>query len=75
MHTSMRDIVTEFNDTLKGRCAVCLENFCEEHEISEESSKGFSDRYDLVRIDQCFHRFHLLCVHRDWFMERKIEKD
>ena len=27
----------------------------------------------MVRIDNCFHRFHLICVHRDWFMTRKLE--
>ena len=74
LHTMMRDTVTEYNDTVKGRCAICLENFITEEE-PEESSVGFSDRFDLVRVDQCFHRFHLLCVHRDWFMERKVEKD
>ena len=26
LHEKMREIVTEYNDTIKGRCAVCLEN-------------------------------------------------
>jgi hypothetical protein len=38
-------------------------------------TQKFTDRYDLVRIDSCFHRFHLLCVARDWFLIRRIEKD
>ena len=24
----MKNIVTSYNDTVKGRCAVCLEHFC-----------------------------------------------
>jgi len=48
---------------------VCLEQFCEDGEGS------FTDRVDLVRVNTCFHRFHLICVHRDWFMERCKEKD
>lgn len=35
----------------------------------------FTDRVDLVRIDNCYHRFHLLCVFRDWFMKRHAEWD
>lgn len=35
----------------------------------------FSSRPDLVRVEECFHRFHLLCLYRDWFMARKEEKD
>lgn len=62
--------MTGFNDTVSGRCAVCLEPFC-----SEQVDQKFTERPDLVRIDQCFHRFHLLCVHRDWFMQRNQEKD
>ena len=70
LHEKMREIVTGFNDTVSGRCAVCLEPFC-----SEDVDQKFTERPDLVRIDQCFHRFHLLCVHRDWFMQRNQEKD
>lgn len=68
----IRDILTEYNDTLRGRCAICLEDFKdEEHKTVEK----FSDRQDLVRVDVCFHKFHLKCLYRDWFMERKVEKD
>ena len=35
----------------------------------------FTERVDLVKIDHCLHRFHLICVHRDWFMPRFKEKD
>ena len=35
----------------------------------------FTERTDLVRIDKCFHRFHILCVYRDWYMERSTETD
>jgi hypothetical protein len=75
LHEKMREIVTSFNDTTNGRCAVCLENFNGEEDQEESESNGFASRVDLVRIDRCFHRFHLLCLHRDWFMERKSEKD
>lgn len=75
LYELMRDIVTSFNDTTRGRCAVCLENFCEEERDEGSGQPGFSERIDLVRIDKCFHRFHLLCLHRDWFMKRKAEKD
>ena len=27
MHDKAREILSEYNDTLKGRCAICLENF------------------------------------------------
>lgn len=41
----------------------------------DETQQKFSDRADLVRVDECFHRYHLKCLYRDWFMTRKIEKD
>lgn len=73
MHEKMREILTEYNDTLHGRCAVCLEKFCEdESKLAEEK---FTDRIDLVRVGECFHRFHLICLYRDWFMTRVREKD
>ena len=72
LHDKAREILSEYNDTLKGRCAVCLENFTDEHVCEGET---FTDRADLVRIDQCFHRFHLICVYRDWYMPRAKEKD
>lgn len=68
----MRDIVTEYNDSTKGRCAVCLEPFCTDDAKKDEL---FTDRPDLIKIDNCFHRFHLICVYRDWFMQRKEEID
>ena len=71
-HEKIRDILTEYNDTLRGRCAVCLEDFKdEEHKAVEK----FSERQDLVRVGECFHKYHLKCLYRDWFMPRKIEKD
>lgn len=30
MHEKIREILTEYNDTVEGRCAVCLERFCED---------------------------------------------
>ena len=27
MHEKIREILTELNDTVKGRCAICLEGF------------------------------------------------
>ena len=82
----LTDILTTYNDTVKGRCAVCLENFSlKEHDESKEAEAdnsepseeeaNFTDRPDLVRIDQCYHRFHLICLHRDWFMPRVPETD
>jgi hypothetical protein len=26
-HDLIRDILTKYNDTIRGRCAICLENF------------------------------------------------
>jgi len=72
LHEKMREIITSYNDTVKGRCAVCLEQFCVEGKTEDEN---FTDRCDLVRIDHCYHRFHLICVYRDWFMQRKCELD
>jgi hypothetical protein len=73
LHDKLREVFTQYNDTIKGRCAVCLEHFGKED--GEEVEESFTDRVDLVRIDECFHRFHLICVHRDWFMQRVPEKD
>ena len=73
LHESLREILSEFNDTLRGRCLICLNGFCDEEEFDEEST--FTSRTDLVRIDECFHRFHLLCMYREWFMSRHIDKD
>lgn len=72
LNEKIREILTQYNDTVKGRCAVCLEQFLQE---GNDEHQGFSERPDLIRIENCFHRFHLICVHRDWFMERKKEKD
>ena len=30
LHEKAREILSEYNDTLKGRCAICLEPFCED---------------------------------------------
>ena len=30
MHEKIREILTQYNDTLGGRCAICLEPFCED---------------------------------------------
>ncbi|CDW71736.1 e3 ubiquitin-protein ligase rnf25 [Stylonychia lemnae] len=73
LHDKFREILTEFNDTVDGRCAVCLEKFCEDQ--TKLSIEKFTDRVDLVRVDQCFHRFHLICLYRDWYMTRVKEKD
>lgn len=49
LHDKFREILTEFNDTVDGRCAVCLEKFCEDQ--SRLSIEKFTDRVDLVRVD------------------------
>lgn len=72
LYEKMSDVLSEYNDTTKGRCAVCLEHFCAE---DDDESVSFTERPDLVRVDLCYHRFHLICVYRDWFMKRKDEKD
>ena len=69
----LREVLSTYNDTLRGRCSVCLEQFADSEE--ERLEGKFTDRADLVRIDNCFHRFHLVCVYRDWFMERHTEVD
>jgi len=40
-YEQIRDILTEYNDTLRGRCAICLEDFKDEEHKSVEK---FSDR-------------------------------
>ena len=47
----------------------------EDDDDPDEGEAKFTEREDLVRIDTCYHRFHLICLHRDWFMPRKAEKD
>ena len=73
LYQDLRDCLSQYNDTCRGRCSVCLEPFCESE--ADLESQTFTDRLDLVRIDGCFHRFHILCVYRDWFMTRASEKD
>lgn len=83
-YEGISDILTKYNDTCKGRCAICLEPFStkepggtgdeeEEEEVGEDEK--FTERPDLVRIDVCYHRFRLMCLYRDWFMPRKSETD
>ena len=43
--------------------------------IEKDNEDKFTEREDLVRIDKCYHRFHLICLHRDWFMPRAPTKD
>lgn len=73
IYQDLRDYLTKYNDTLRGRCSVCLEPFCESE--ADLETQNFTDRVDLVRIDGCFHRFHILCVYRDWFMARATDTD
>ncbi len=78
LHEKTSETLSKFNDSVTGRCSICLENFRSgEFSENQELLQGekFSDRLDLVRIDDCFHRFHLVCLYRDWFMQRAIEKD
>lgn len=74
-HEKVREILTQYNDTLRGRCAICLENYVQEDHKDDDNHMRFSDRPDLCRVDECFHRYHLKCLYRDWFMTRIIEKD
>jgi hypothetical protein len=73
VYEQFREILSKQNDSLHGRCSVCLEKFCEDEDMLDKQT--FTDRNDLARIDNCFHRFHLICVYRDWFMHRKSELD
>ena len=45
----LREILSKYNDTLKGRCSVCLDAFAKSEQDLEEGK--FTDRKDLVRID------------------------
>ena len=47
LHDKMRVIVTEYNDTIKGRCAVCLENLGDGWE--DEGYKMFLDNQEQMR--------------------------
>lgn len=69
LHEDLKDLVSKYNESVKGRCYICLEQLCADQEAS------FVERPELVRIDECYHRFHLVCLYRDWFMQRKDEKD
>ena len=73
MYEGLRECVSKYNDTVRGRCSVCLEPFAQTEE--ELETERFTDRLDLVRIDKCFHRFRTICVYRYWFAERAKEKD
>jgi len=37
LYERMREIVSEFNDSVKGNCAVCMDNLC------EDADANFSD--------------------------------
>ena len=69
LHETLRETISAYNDTVRGRCYICLDDLC------DDQSAKFTDRSDLARIDGCYHRFHLICLYRDWFMKRHIEKD
>jgi hypothetical protein len=69
LHEDLKDLISKYNESVKGRCYICLDQLCEDQEAS------FVERPELVRIDACYHRFHLVCLYRDWFMKRKDEKD
>ena len=45
LHEKMREIISEFNNTVQGTCAVCMDNLC------ADADANFSDRVDLIRID------------------------
>lgn len=63
-----QELLTEYNDKLKGRCSICLEDFKDSANGDEEAS--FSACDDLIRLNACYHRFHLQCVYHDWFIPR-----
>ena len=65
-----KEILTEYNDTLKGRCPICLEDFKGESGDVEDS---FTDSGGLIAITDCLHRFHLICLYHDWFIPRSSE--
>lgn len=69
LYEDLIELVTTFNNSVKGRCYICFDQLCEDEQAD------FTDRPDLVRLFKCFHRFHLLCLYRDWFMDRHVEKD
>ena len=73
MYTAIQELVSSYNDNLRGKCYICLEKFCETDEEANEAK--FSERPDFVRIDGCYHRFHLICLYRAWFMDRHVEVD
>ena len=71
-HQQIRDLLSELNDSVKGRCNICFEDFC----LSEkQQDEAFTDRVDLIRIGECYHKFHLLCLWRFWFMPRHRDMD
>ena len=72
VHQLIRDLLSEYNDSVKGRCNVCFDNFVAEDDDADQS---FTDRQDLARIGGCYHRFHLICLWRYWFMPRHKDKD
>jgi hypothetical protein len=69
LHETLRDTISTYNDNVRGRCYICLEQLC------DDLKAKFTERSDLARIDGCYHRFHLVCLYRDWFMKRHVEKD
>ena len=69
MFDDLKELISTYNDTVRGRCYICLDSLC------SDQSQSFTSRNDLARIDGCYHRFHLICLYRDWFMKRHVEKD
>jgi hypothetical protein len=63
-------MLSEVNDSVKGRCSICFDDFLE-----EGKTDVFTDRVDLTRVDECYHKYHLICLWRFWFMPRHKEKD
>ena len=57
----IKEMLTEYNYTIRGKCSICLEEYVEDSESTHEEVK-FTDRDDLVKLSECFHRFHLICL-------------
>ena len=52
----IKDIISEYNDHVKGSCSICLDDF--------------SDIHGICTIKGCFHKFHSACLQKFWYMER-----
>lgn len=72
--------MSSFSLQVNGRCPICLEGFntiMSDKGVPKKAAEGgsFLERSDLVKINLCYHRFHLFCLCHSWFDQLEDDFD